>query len=168
MHTFCRCWQKVCRRRHTGNPETSRTHKKSEGRSIRIAPRGADAVFSAENIDRAVTAPPAAGGAVLIEPEVDLVALDRSAGVLSDEHAVALDEYAAAERNDGRVNCDRAAFGQGGAGSGQCQIVAVAFNARIVEGQFIIAKRSGICLDGIACQIRCGEWFRVEESTAVG
>lgn len=35
---------------------------------------------------------------------VDLVALDRSAGVLSDEHAVALDEYAAAERNDRRVN----------------------------------------------------------------
>ena len=86
---------------------------------------------------------------------VDLVALDRSAGVLSDEHAVALDEYAAAERNDGRINCDRAAFGQGGAGSSQCQIVAVAFNARIVEGQFVIAKRSGICLDGIACQIRC-------------
>ena len=91
---------------------------------------------------------------------VDFVALDRSAGVLSDEHAVALDEYAAAERNDGRVNCDRAAFGQGGAGSGQCQIVAVAFNARIVEGQFIIAKRSGICLDGIACQIRCGVSYR--------
>ena len=91
---------------------------------------------------------------------VDLVALDRSAGVLSDEHAVALDEYAAAERNDGRVNCDRAAFGQGGAGSGQCQIVAVAFNARIVEGQFIIAKRSGICLDGIACQIRCRVSYR--------
>lgn len=91
---------------------------------------------------------------------VDFVALDRSAGVLSDEHAVALDEYAAAERNDGRINCDRAAFGQGGAGSGQCQIVAVAFNARIVEGQFVIAKRSGICLDGIACQIRCGVSYR--------
>ena len=97
---------------------------------------------------------------------VDFVALDRSAGVLSDEHAVALDEYAAAERNDGRVNCDRAAL-SGGAGSGQCQIVAVAFNARIVEGQFIIAKRSGICLDGIACQIRCwsklpdGRWLHL-------
>lgn len=33
---------------------------------------------------------------------VDLVALDRFASVLSDEHAVAPDEYAAAERNDGR------------------------------------------------------------------
>ena len=54
---------------------------------------------------------------------VDFVALDRSAGVLSDEHAVALDEYAAAERNDGRINCDRAA---------SVRVVPVAVSARLL------------------------------------
>ena len=62
---------------------------------------------------------------------VDLVVLNRSAGILCDEHTVAVDINAAAQRDDRGVNRDGTAFGRGGAGRGLGASDTVAFRADI-------------------------------------
>ena len=86
--------------------------------------------------------------------DVDLVVLDRAAGVLRNECAVALDINAAAERDDGRVNRNRAALGRCCAG---CRLAdaecAVADLTRAVERQLVAAERGRVRLDGVRCEI---------------
>ena len=86
--------------------------------------------------------------------DVDLAVLDRAAGVLRDEGAVALDIDAAAERDDGRVNSDRASLGRGRAGGrlarAECAVAAL---ARAVERQLVIAERRGVRLDRIGREV---------------
>lgn len=86
------------------------------------------------------------------DQDVDLVVLDRAAGVLSDEHAVALDIDAAAQRDDRGVDRDRAALGRGGAGSRLSARDAVAGRAGAVEGQLVVAERGGVALDRVGRQ----------------
>ena len=73
--------------------------------------------------------------------DIDFIILDGAAGILCDKYAITLNIYAAAQRDDGGIDCNRAAFCRGCAGCRLRTGYTVAGSTRAVEGQLVTAKR---------------------------